>query len=177
MGKTRSIDFTNLMLRDALDFAVIVEEEAKDRYEELADQMEIHHNEAAARFFRLMFDVETKHQSQLAEQRKSLFGADPAAVTRDMIFDIEAPEYDDARANMTERQALQVALRAEEKAYEFFGKALEQVQDPKVRELFAHLRDEELEHQRLVQKKIDKLIREQAPSKPDPDDEDEPNAL
>ena len=34
-----------------------------------------------------------------------------------MIFDVEAPDYDEARAFMTPRQALEAALRAEKKAW------------------------------------------------------------
>ena len=39
-----SIDFDgNLSLRDTLDLAIYVEEEAKERYEDFAQQMEAHH--------------------------------------------------------------------------------------------------------------------------------------
>ena len=155
--KTRSIDFTTISLRDALDLAVLVEEEAKDRYEEFADQMEKHHNPEAAKFFRFMLEVEAKHESRLAERRKRLFGDEPRAVKREMIFDIEAPEYDEVRANMTLRQALQASLRAETKAFEFFEAASGKVQMQNVKDIFTDLRDEEKGHQALVEKELAKL--------------------
>lgn len=156
MGATREIDYTRLGLRDALDLAILIEEEARDRYEELADQMELHHTPEAARFFRFMHGNEEKHRAVLAERREAVFRDAPVHVTRAMIFDIEALEYDEARASMSVREALAAALRSEEKAHGFFAAALESVADPEVRELFAELRDEELEHQRLVHREIEK---------------------
>jgi rubrerythrin len=173
--KTRSIDFAKISLRDALDLAVLVEEEAKDRYEEFADQMEKHHNPEAAKFFRFMLAVEAKHESRLADRRKGLFGDQPRTVKREMIFDVEAPEYDEVRANMTLRQALETSLRAETKAFEFFEAAAGKVELKEVRDIFSELRDEEREHQALVQKEIAKLPPE--PEIPITDEDDEIVAL
>lgn len=155
--KTREIDFETLSLKDALDLATLVEQEAKDRYSELADQMEIHHNVEAARFFRQMLQVESTHEADLAERRRSLFGAAPRVVRREMLFDIEAPDYDEARHNMTVRQALQAALRSEQKAFAFFDAALSKVEQPSVRKLFEKLRGEERNHQAYVERELARL--------------------
>ncbi len=171
MEKTRSVDFAKLTLRDALDLATLVEEEAKERYGEFADQMDLHHNPDAARFFRFMLIVEGKHEDMLAERRKQLFGDEPRTVRREMIFDIEAPEYDDVRATMSPRNALEVSLRAERKAFDFFDAALGGVKDPTVRKLFEELRDQEREHEALVQKEIAKLPPDAALTAEDVDDE------
>ena len=157
MDKTRKLDFATLTLKDALDLATLIEEEAKDRYEEFADQMEKHHNPEAARFFRFMLSNETKHEDRLSARRKELFGDSPRLVRREMIFDIEAPEYDEVRASMSVRMALDASLRAETKAAEFFDAAIERVQLADVKAIFAELRDEEIEHQQLVKKEIAKL--------------------
>lgn len=156
-AKTTGIDFTTLSLRDALDLAVLIEEEARDRYEELAGQLKAHHTEAAAGFFSKMMRVEELHRRQLAEHRARDFGTQPGTVRREMIWDVEAPEYDEARMNMTPRMALQVALRSEEKAHAFFVKALEGGLNLEVRKLFEELRDEEVEHQALVKGELAKL--------------------
>ena len=74
-----------------------------------------------------------------------------------MIWDVEAPEYDKARAFMTPRQALEVAMESETKAYEFFEKALEYVSDPGVREIFQELLGEEEHHKDLVRQEMAKL--------------------
>lgn len=151
------IDFAGLTLMDALDLGMLIEDEAKERYEEFAEQLELHHTTEAARFFRHMVTNETKHGQELAQRRTALFGNAPARVTRAMLWDIEAPEYDQARVFMSLRQALQVALDAEIKAFGFFNDALQHVKNPEVRKLFEELRDEELEHQDLVKKEMDKV--------------------
>ena len=60
-----------------------------------------------------------------------------------------------------------MADEAEKKAYEFFDAALPELEDSEVRELFAELREEEIEHIDLVKKVRDKLGTE-----PDFDPED-----
>jgi rubrerythrin len=177
VDKTRSIDFANLTLRDALDLARLVEEEAKERYGELADQMEIHHNPEVAGFFRFMIGVEGKHEAALAARRKDLFGAEPPTVTRAMLFDVEAPEYDVARATMTVRQALDAALVSERKAYAFFDAALAAVKHPTVLELFTELREDEQLHQELVLNEIAKLPAGAEIASEDDDNDDGPVAL
>jgi rubrerythrin len=168
---TRGIDFSQLTLLDALDLAVLVEEEAKDRYEELADQMTLHHNEEATRFFLKMVEIERTHERTLSNRRRELFGDEPRTVTRAMIFDVEAPDYGDARATMTVRQALEMALSGEAKAYSFFDAALKHLENAELRDFFTHLRSEEQEHQRLVQAQIAKLPPEPLISAEDVSDE------
>lgn len=58
---------------------------------------------------------------------------------------------------MSARAALDAALRCEIKAHDFFVAALPRIQDPGVKTLFEELRDEEIEHQRLVREQIAKL--------------------
>src|SRR5512142_2256146 len=166
------IEFSTLSLKDALDLAILIEDEARERYEEFVDQLELHHTGEAAAFFRQMAGNETKHGEELSERRKARFGDTPATVTRAMLWDVEAPEYSQARMFMSARHAMRVALDAEVKAHDFFAAALPHVTDPEVRELFEELRQEELEHQSLVRQHLAKL-----PPDPDVDPEgyaDEP---
>jgi len=174
MSTVKGIDFARLTLCDAIDLAVLIEEEARDRYEELAEQMELHHTPEAANFFRFMSGNEEKHRAKLAARRNQGFGTVPRQVTRAMIFDIEAPEYDEARASMTVRAALAAALRSEEKAHAFFVSALPAIGDAEVRALFEELREEEIEHQGLVRSELDKAPAD--PELPHEAWEDEPTA-
>lgn len=150
------IDFSKLSLKDALDLAILVEDEAQERYNEFAVQMEAHHTEEAAKFFRFMAHNEAKHGEELGARRKELFGDEPMNVDRSMLWDVEAPEFDNARAFMSIQEALGVALAAEVKAFEYFDRALPSVQDSTVRELFSELREEEIEHQDLVKAEMTK---------------------
>jgi rubrerythrin len=155
--KTQGIDFTTLSLRDALDLAVLIEEEARDRYEELAEQLRVHHTPDAAAFFAKMVRIEELHRSTLVAERTKRFGNESMTVRREMIFEIEAPDYDEVRMNMTLKQALMTALHAESKAHEFFVTALASVTNTEVRALFAELAEEEIEHQNLVKAELSKL--------------------
>ena len=162
------VDFGRLSLQDALDLAILIEEEAQERYEEFAAQMEVHHTPEAARFFRFMAGNEAKHGEELARRRFQLFGGATRQVSRRLLFDVEAPDYDEARAFMTPRAAMEAAWRAETKAHAFFQAALPQVHDSAVRQLFQELRDEEVVHQNLVRMEMAKLP---------PDDEVAPDAF
>lgn len=168
---TKTLDLTGLDLRDALDLAVLVEEEAKDRYEELAAQMENQHTSEAAAFFHSMVTNETRHGEELAARRKALFGDAPRRVDRSLLWDVEAPAYETVRAFMTLREALIVALQAEVKAYKFFSEALKLPVAEPVRELFEELKQEEVLHQELVNKQLSSLPRDPGPTPEDYADE------
>jgi len=169
---TKGIDFRDLSLKDALDLAILIEEEAMDRYGELADQMDLHRTPDAAAFFRFMAKNEAKHGATLVKRRNQSFENQPSAVTRAMIFDVEAPEYDEARAFMTPREAMASALRSEVKAHDFFARAVPLIRDATVKALFTELREEETLHQRLIQEQLEKLPPD--PSLGAADFEDEP---
>lgn len=151
---TTKIDFSTLDLQDALDMAVLIEKEAEDRYLMFADQIGQRYPGDAASFFAMMARNENRHGTELSERRRSLFGDAPSRVTQEMIgSDIEAPEQGKAIRYMSPRRALDIAMESEIKAYEFYNGILQSVQDASVKELIESLRDEELEHQRLLNKK------------------------
>jgi len=151
------IDYSKLSVLDALDLAILVEEEAKERYQELAENLELHNTREAARFFRFMVGCEAKHGEELSAKRRELFGDQPREVDRSMLWDVEAPGYEAARSFMSLQDALEVALRAETKAFNFFDGALPEVEYPEVKELFSELRQEEVEHQQMVRAEMAKL--------------------
>ena len=153
----KGIDFTSLSLMDALDLAILVEDEAQERYEDFAAQMDQHRTPDAARFFRYMVENEAKHGRELLARRVHRFGDAPKKVNRAMIFDVEAPDFDAARAFMSPRKAMEAALAAEVKAHAFFVSALPAIKDAEVKALFEELRDEEVQHQALVKAELAKL--------------------
>ena len=151
------IDLAKLSLMEALDLAILVEDEAQERYEDFAAQMEQHRTPEAAKFFRYMIENEAKHGRELAARRQERFGAEKGRITAAMIYDIEAPDFDAARAFMSPRRAMEAALASEIKAHAFFEEALASIRDREVRALFQELRDEELQHQALVKAELAKL--------------------
>ena len=153
----KQLDFATLDLRDALDLASLIEEEARDRYQELAAQMENQHTADAAKFFHRMVRNEARHGEELAARRRELYGEAPRRVDRSLLWDVEAPGYETVHAFMTLREALGVALEAEVKAFGFFSEALKTPLADPVRQLFEELRDEEIVHQNLVKKQLARL--------------------
>ena len=88
-------------------------------------------------------------------------------MTAALLDDAEAPDRGQPRVFMSARQAMEVALASEEKAYEFFDAALRDVSDPGVRQLFEELRGEEARHAKMVRERLERL-----PPGPDLTDED-----
>jgi len=147
---SHDIDFSALSRRDTLDLAIAIEEEAKERYDEFAEQLDAHHTPEVAKFFRFMSDNEVKHAETLAAQRADLFGNEPSTADTSVLYEIEAPDYDGTRAFMSIDDALDVAHAAEVKAYDFYNQALPSVTDEEIKALFIRLRDEEVRHQELI---------------------------
>ena len=167
------IDVRSLSLRDALDLAILMEEEAKERYEQFTRIVGGRYPGDASDMFQMMAANEAKHGAQLAEPRRALFADAPGRLTRDMLYEVEAPDLGKPRVFMSARQAMEVALDSEEKAYAFFDGALPNVADPDVKVLFEELRSEELRHQNLVRGYLERLP---AGADVDEDEADEPGS-
>jgi erythrin-vacuolar iron transport family protein len=169
----KPIDFAKLTLQDALDLAILIEEEATERYQEFSKIVGGRYEGDAADVFKRMAGYEAKHGQELADRRKRLFKGARRRVSRDMLFDVEAPDYGKPRVFMSARQATEVALESEEKAHDFFAEALKHVKDAKVKKLFLELKAEEKKHQTLLKRQLKKL-----PPGPDVEDwqADEPGS-
>ncbi len=167
------IDFRSLNLQDALDLALSIEEEAKERYEEFVKITGGRYPGDASDMFREMAGYEARHWAEIDRKRRELFGDAPRRITADALDDVEAPDRGQPRVFMSARQAIEVALASEEKARDFFEGALAEVKDPSVRLLFEELRDEEKRHVKLVGAWLEKL-----PPGPDLEDDeaDEPGS-
>lgn len=148
----QSIDFAKLTLQDALDLAILIEEDARGRYEEFSRIVGGRYKGDADEVFRNMAVYEAKHRDELRSRRERLFGNAPVQVTIEAAEDVEAPDRSAPRVYMGPRQALEVALASEEKAWSYFDDALKHVKDPDVRTLFEELRSEERQHQEYIRK-------------------------
>jgi rubrerythrin len=150
-------DFSSFSIKDAMDLAMLIEEEARDRYEELAANLLKGPMPATAAFFTKMARLEETHRKTLLQRRRAKFGEDPAAVTAAMIHEVEAPALAEVHAGITPREAMDVVLRAEQKAGAYFANALKTVKDSQVKALFESLRKEEAAHEKLVREEMNKL--------------------
>ncbi len=153
------VKLSEIDLKDALDLAIEIELEAKERYLEFARQIGSLKSNDAGDFFTQMSQNEEKHALSLKEKRVELFGNSPSRISLEDLYEyqeIEAPEFDRAKPFLSTKAALEVARDCEVKAYNFFDKAMKIVIDPKVKELFLELRNEEEEHRMMVEEIIKK---------------------
>lgn len=147
---TQAVDLSQVTLPDAYDLAILIDEEAAERYEEFASQLEVHHTPEAAAFFHAMAEDETAHVDMLREQRFGLFPYTPCRVCAPLVRGVKAPDYDEVRAFMTLRQAMETAAHAEERADAFWRSAAERAMDAEARELFWELHAEETREEERV---------------------------
>ena len=150
-----SLDLSKLSVMDALDLAILIEEEAHQRYKLFASQLGSYHD--AGKFFASMAENEAKHGNELLARRMALFGKTPMKVKLTDLFDVEAPDIGAPRRGMSTVQAFELGLAAEKKAYDFYDRALAGITDPEVRTLFTELRDEETEHVEMLREAMAKL--------------------
>ena len=101
-----------------------------------------------------MVKNEARHRDQLMERRAQLFGNARRNLSGNVTFDVEAPDWTTVRVFMSARQAMEVALESEKKAFDFFDEALPHVKDLKVRKLFEDLRGEERMHAAMLRKRM-----------------------
>jgi erythrin-vacuolar iron transport family protein len=154
------IDFAKLSLRGAFDMAIMIEEDAELRYREFMKQVA---DPGAAAFFGEMVVNERKHRHELEARRRVVFRNDAPRIEisvmdeEEMDGSIEAPDASEILPRMSAREAMETALRAEKRAHEFYAGAIPHIVDSDVRAFFQELAQEEVEHQEMLQAKIDAL--------------------
>lgn len=139
-------------LADLLGAAHAIEDEARIRYGELADQLETHNNPEVAALFRRMAEIEALHAANIlalaAETATPLAAAGAAVPGRD-----EGPETAPPSAVhylMTPHHALSIMLKNEQRAFRFYDDITRTAPSAKVRALARRLAKEEKGHIRLA---------------------------
>lgn len=144
-------------LPELLAHAYAIEQEAFERYADLADQMETHNNRELADLFAKLVRIERIHADQILERAKgmTLPHIPPWQYRWPEFGGVggESPEsldMSEVHYLMTPHHALTMALAAEERALRFYEIVVEAVRDPDVRELAEELVEEEREHVGLM---------------------------
>jgi rubrerythrin len=145
-------------LAELMAIALAIENEAVERYGELADVMEAHNNVEVAKLFRRMQQIERKHAEQIREEmaRQRV----PMPVPTATMKDADGPEtagYDDVHYLMQPYHALTIALAGEERAARFFTELARTATVAAVRDAAQHLASEEREHVELVRQWLSKV--------------------
>ncbi len=148
-GSGRSIGSTEELLACSL----AIEKEAVERFTDLADQMEIHHNYEVADLFRKLAEIEGLHVENVnaAAAGKKLPGL--------MSWDFDWPDggspeggsIAEAHYLMQPWHAVELAIKGEKRAVEFFRYVASTATDKNVVELALELVNEEEGHLKLLE--------------------------
>jgi len=138
---------------ELLAYSMAIETEAVERYNDLADQMEMHHNHEVADLFRKLAKIEGLHieNVSLASAGKQLSGM---LAWQYEWEDGESPEggsMDEAHYLMQPWHAIELAMHGEKRAVSFFRHVAETATDEKVLKMALELVTEEEEHVALLQ--------------------------
>ncbi len=176
MSATRNSGKAVHTVEELLAHALAMEEEAAQRYVELADQMAVHNNHEVETLFRKLAEIEKKHVDHMSEASAGL--ALPRIAPWDYRWgDGESPEaLDPADLHYLIRpyQAIALALEHERRAADFYSELAAGARRADVRKLAEQFADEEREHVGWLEKWLERY------PKPDADwddDPDPPNAL
>lgn len=142
-----------LSVEALLACALAIEQDAAERYTELAHQMEVHNNPEVAELFHKLAAIEAKHVANVeaASESRTLPSVNPLAPPWQGSDGPEAVAYDEVHYLMTPHHAISLALAGERSAAGYFAGIAEAAQDAEVRRLAARLRDEEREHVTLLE--------------------------
>jgi rubrerythrin len=138
---------------ELLAYSLALETEAVERFNDLADQMEMHHNYEVADLFRKLARIEGLHienvkQASVGKQLPSLLAWE---------FEWEGGEspeggsMDDAHYLMQTWHAIELAMQGEKRAVAFFRHVADTATDDKVLKMALDLVAEEEEHVALLQ--------------------------
>lgn len=143
---------------DLLAHAHQMELDAQERYVWLAEQMQTHNNVELAGLFCELARVEGLHAADIEKQ---MLGMDvPYIRPSDYQWpgreSPEAIDMGDVDYLMTPRRALQLALKAEQNAFDFFDRLLKATDDPEIIRFATEFAEEEQEHVELVLRELKK---------------------
>lgn len=155
-----------------LAHSIALETEAGDRYEELADVMEVHNNPEVATLFRQMSEFSRKHAASVRERAEPFL---PLPRLKSWEYRWNAPEppevgdFTGTHYLMTPFHALQFALANERRGWEFYNRAAIDSPDAEVRQLARAFAEEEAEHVKELEEWLAKAPRPSGDWADDPD--------
>ncbi len=135
---------------DFMAYAWAMEVEAAERYAELADLMDTHHNAEVSELFAKLARIEGKHRDQIMQQMGWTRPPGTASFRWETPEAPETTDYGDLHYLMTPYHALKLAQHNEERAAEFFEKFAAAKLPEAVRAAAAEMAAEEREHVRLI---------------------------
>jgi rubrerythrin len=144
-----------------LAHAVVLEDEAATRYQELADAMAVHNNTQVEALFRKMAGYSEMHRAEAVAHAEKHAGGLPDLKPWEFEWPgDESPEsgrLESSHYLMTPFHALQLALEAEQGAFAFYSSIASQTHDRAIRELAQEFSAEEKQHVEALEKWINQF--------------------
>jgi len=159
--------------------AMMIEQEAVERYREFAAYMAEYGNAAVANLFGRLAEFEAEHAFHLAKRTAGM--ALPKLARGDHAWLENDAPVPDAHAfvmrMLTPRLALEIALRAEERAQAFFDRVLEEASDAGIREVARDMARDKQSHIDRVREELARVPTPYRPSEEQPGDPTIPQQL
>lgn len=157
-------------VEDLLAHARDMEAEAAERYDDLADQMEVHNNHEVARLFRKLAEIEAKHIAAVEAMGDGLELPELKPWEHAWKNESpEAPEVDEVHYLMTPYHVISIALQHEKQAVDFFESVVANSGDPQVSATAEQLAEDERGHVRLLEEWLARYPEPDADWDEDPD--------
>ena len=154
--------------------ALAIEEEATERYNLLADQMEVHNNKEIAAIFRKMALIEAEHRNEIARRAgDALVGGRPASFSWTGPDGPEATDFGGVHYLMTPHRALTLARFNEERAVKYFEAIAAAATNSEIVTLAAQMAADERNHVAWV----DQWLEQFTPDEPGWDEDPDPPVL
>ena len=139
---------------ELLAYSLALEEEAVERFTELAEQMEVHNNHEVADLFYKLAEIEGKHVENVRRASRGKELPSLLAWEFDWIDQGESPEggfLEDAHYLMQPWHAIELAKQGEQRAVAFFKHVASNATDKAVEKMARELVAEEQEHVALLE--------------------------
>ena len=136
---------------EALSLAIYNEQSAFDFYTSLSEVIK---NESGKRKFKFLADDERRHRKLLEDHYKKTTGGKDFPFDSNMVKVIKV----EIRDGTTASEALDIGIKAEKEAYEFYRSSAEEAKDPDAKKMFLMLAEQEDNHYNILTAEKQALI-------------------
>jgi rubrerythrin len=159
-------------VEEFMAYAHAMEVEASERYAELAEQMDTHHNREVSELFAKLARIEGKHRDQIAAQMGWTVPPTSVVMRWETAEGPETTDYGELHYLMQPYHALKLAEHNERRAVEFFERFAAARVPVEVRAAALEMAADEREHVRLIQEWLARV----PPPEPGWDEDPDPPA-
>ena len=146
------------------------EVEATERYAQFAEQLDTHNNREVAALFRRLAEIEGLHAKRILDEMQwPSMPALPPAYAWEGVEGPETAPFDALHYLMQPYHALEIALRCEQEAKDYYAGIAASRAPARVRAAAREMAAEEAEHVRLIREWMGKVAKPAAGWDEDPD--------